>query len=490
MRKFSLSALAALLVAALAVTGTAFSAGPASAAAPDPSLQDTARLLGYMWGDGTKSGNVWDVNGPSGSSSLVEELVEAHGGTWVNRSKLMFELPAPYNWADWQDGLPDNSAWVRSAVQNHNFLAAVMETEAAVEGQIYDQSACCVAGFTFGRLTELRDLMRDRGFSTAKIVRFNNVDSGKVEVAESDFAKLRAAHKFVCPTGQSAIRIPGGTDLGNHGNLRWIQAGERWSDVVRTDCPIGRSVPSPQAQTGSCSVRADGSTVTVEWTFTLGDAVVRRDGRYVETPSGRDQTWSETRPNGTYNYELRLIAFKKTTNLSCGTVTVGGDVPPPPPPPPPPPGGDDACVAVVEDGLVRLSWDDFGKARYSIRRNNGWAGSITDGSRTFLVSGSINDDWAIRYNDGGQRATVPCPSGDNPPPPNNNAPCTVTQTNDGVLVTWDLVPGGNTYVVRRNNAWLATEKNTTSYVDSFGSVNDSYDIRIRRNGVQSDIACE
>jgi len=481
MQKFSRSALVALLVAALAVAGTAFSAGPAAAVEPDPTIQDTARLLGYMWGDGTETNGVWDVNGPSGTSSLIEELVEAHGGTWVNRSKLIFELPAPYDWSDWKDGLPDDTAWVRNAVQNPNFLAALMETEASVEGQIYDQSACCVDGFTFGRLTALRDLLQSKGYATTKLVRFNNVESGRVQIGASEFAKLRAAHKFVCPTDQASIRIPGGTNLGNYGNLRWIQTGERWSDVVRTGCPIGQTVPAPTVQQGSCTVRANGNTVTVDWTFTLGDAVIRRDGSYTDTVSGRDQTWSETRPSGTYSYQVRLIAFKVKTTVNCGSVTVGDG-----PPPPPPPVVDGPCVATEEAGKIRLSWDDFGKNRYSIRRNGGWAGSITNGAQTILVSGSINDSFEVRYNNGGNREVVQCLAGDGPPP---EGPCTVTTLGNGVRVSWDPVAGENSYQVRRNNKWRATVSGATTFDDPTGSPDDSYSVRYRKNGTAIDIPC-
>ena len=93
--------LVAFLIAAgvlsLAAATAAFDADEAQAQNANPSLQDTARLLGYMWGDGTQSGNVWDVNGPSGTASLIEELIDRHGGTFVDRGRLQFTLPAPYD---------------------------------------------------------------------------------------------------------------------------------------------------------------------------------------------------------------------------------------------------------------------------------------------------------------------------------------------------------------------------------------------------------
>jgi len=236
-------------------------------------------------------------------------------------------------------------------------------------------------------------MMRDSGYSTAKLVRFNNVDSGKITIDSSEFAELRAASQFPCPTSQAAIRIPGGTNLNAYGDLNWIQAGDRWGDVVRSDCPVGQPVSNPTAQPGSCTVRADGNTVTVDWTFTLGDAAIRRDGKYITTVSGRDGSWSQSRADGQYSYEIRLIAFGVKTTKSCGTVSVPGDGGPAPTGP--------CTVAESGDGVI-VSWDDFGKQRYSVRRNSSWAATISNGA------GSTGDDYIIRYRMNGARTDISC----------------------------------------------------------------------------------
>ncbi len=475
MRYFSRSALVAVLIAAIAAAGLGMSAGPAAAATPNPDLQETARLLGYMWGDGSRTNGVWDVNGPSGTSSVIEELVVAHGGTWVDRQRLTFTLPAPYNWADWKDGLPDNSQWVRDAVENPNFLAAVVETEASVFGQIYDQSSCCVDGFTRGRLTELRDLMRRQGYSTAQLTQFGNVDSGRVSIDASEFAELRSALKFACPTTQDAIRVPGGTDLASYGNLRWIQAGQRWGDVARDDCPIGAAVTAPGSQSGSCTAVADGNRVTVDWTFTRGDAVIRRDGKYITTVSALDGAWSQDRGNGQYSYEVRSIAFGVKSTVNCGTVTVPGNGTPPAGP----------CVVQANGNNVTVSWDNFGKDRYSIRRNGSWAATVDGGVQTAVLAGSTADSWELRYFDAGTRVDVPCTGG----APVNDGPCRVTANGNGVRVEWDAVAGISDYQVRKNGSWRATVTNATRFDDPSGSTADTYSIRYRRNGARTDISC-
>lgn len=463
-----------LVVAALIGIVTILSS-TVSAATPSPSLAETARLLGYMWGDGTRNADVWDVNGPSGTSSLIEELVEAHGGEWVDRGRLTFRLPAPYDWAEWKDGLPDDSARVRDAVENPHFLAAVMETEASVVGQIYDQSRCCVPGYTRGRLTDLQQLLRDRGFSTARLVEFGNVDSGKITVDASEWRELRGSHRFVCPVGEDDVRLPGGSDHGQYGNIRWFNANTRWSSVVRTDCTDGQAIPPVQPIPGTCSVELENNDrVRVSWSFTLGEASIRRDGGFVDSVSGRDGSFSESPGDGVFSYEVRLQAFGTLTTANCGSVAVGGA------------GGGPCTVRAVGDG-VRLDWDDFGELRYFVRKNGSWAASITDGSTSATVAqGSLNDVWAVRYRTDGAVVTVPCTPVGAPPP---DGPCDASAIAGGVRVDWDPIAGVGTYQIRRNGGWVASVTNATSYDHVGGSIGSTYIVRYRQNGVSTDIPC-
>ena len=475
MRNLLRATIIAALSLALLSAGLSATAETADAAVPDPVIKETARLLGYMWGDGSYTDGVWDISGPSGTSSLIEELVEIHGGTWVDRAKLRFRLPAQYDWTDWKSGLPDDSAWVTNAVQNPHFLAALMETEASVSGQIYDQSICCVPGYTEGRLIELRDMMQSRGFSTATLVPFNNVDSGRITIDESEWAELRAAHKFVCPVSEAAVRIPGGTDLAGYGNLRWIRPGHLWGDLVRGDCAVGSPVPPAGEQSGSCWVSAVGDEVTVGWTFTLGDASIREDNTFITLVSGRDGSWVSTRTSGEHSYEVRLFAFGVRTDVSCGSVVVGDDVPP-----------SSQCTVSANGTNVLLDWDDFGKTNYSIRRNGSWLVTITDGSTTSMQPGSVDDIWQIRYTDNGVKVTVPCAVDDDPPP---NGPCTVSSLDGGVRIEWDEIAGVTKYQVRANGGWLATVEGATSYDDPTGSLASNYVIRYRNGGGAVDLTC-
>ena len=480
-----MSFLSALLLAGGLLIAIGVSAGvdadEAQAQVGNPSLQDTARLLGYMWGDGTQiGGGVWDVNGPNGTSTLIEELIERHGGTFVDRGRLHFTLPAPYDWDEWITGLPDDSATVRAAVQDPNFLAALLETEASVTGQIYDQSACCVNGYTIGRLTELRDLMRSQGYATASLNRFNDPNSGQILLGSSEWDDLRRNLSFVCLAADSVIRIPGGADLGRYGNLRWLGADSPWRDFIRTDCVTGQSVPEVGPPVGTCSVSASGNTLRIDWTHNLGSVVIRVDGQFIETVSARDGSWTGQVSDGSHTAEVRVFAFNLRAIDGCGSVTVGGG------------GGGGGggaapalgeCVVSPSGNGVLLDWDNFGASNYNLRRNDRWAATVTGTSAT--VSGSTNDTWVVRYRVAGTVIDVSCSSGAG----GGGEACTVSNLNDGVRVDWPGVAGIDDYQVRRNGSWIGEATGQSRFDDSSGSTRDDYEIRYFVRGQRNSIFC-
>lgn len=312
----ALAVLAGTILALLVV-------GTSPAAADGPDQAQTARLLGYLWADGSHRDGVWDATTPSGARSLIEELVEAHGGLWEDRRELRFRLPAPYDWADWKDSLPNDDSATRAAVRNPHFLAALLEGEGEVGGVLYDQDICCTAGFTRGRMVELRQLLIDRGFASATIRTIGNPDSGEVFVDETDFADLRAQHRFVCPANAGAIRIPGGSDWGRHGPIRWFGEGTRWSDLVRTDCVEGAAVEPATAPDGTCTsaVEANGQVV-LRWTLTRGRIDVFRNGSLRTVVAAADGSWRERPGVGSHTHRLEVRVAGAGRSISCGAVNV------------------------------------------------------------------------------------------------------------------------------------------------------------------------
>ncbi|MGI9601424.1 MAG: hypothetical protein ACR2QE_06055, partial [Acidimicrobiales bacterium] len=72
------------------------------------------------------------------------------------------------------------------------------------------------------------------------------------------------------------------------------------------------------------------------------------------------------------------------------------------------------------------------------------------------------------------------------PPPECTA---VLDGNGGVILTWDPVPGEDTYIVRRDNSFI-TSVTTLTYTDTNVPAGDhSYVIRSRMAGVTTDVAC-
>jgi hypothetical protein len=445
---------------------------PADAADPSPTQADTARLLGYMWADGSKDGSVWDVNGPSGTSTLIEYLVQQHGGTWVNRSKLQFRLPDPYDWDEWTDRIPDDSSDVRSAVKTQHFLSAVLEAEGSVDGVIYDQAAD--DGYTVGRLEGLRELIEDKGLGSVRREQWATPDRGQITLESSDFAKLRRTHRFVCPADGDSIRIPGGESYGTYGNLRWFTDANRWVGLVRNDCESGRAIADAPAPEGTCRATInDDGRVTVSWTYTRGGVSIRRNNNFVESVSVLDGSWSQTPANGTWSYDIRVTAGAAQAESSCGTVTTGqaNDGPEPAP---------GTCVAESVGNGVQLRWADLDDTSYVVRKNGSWVETLS--ARSTVVSGSLNDLFVIRRRVDGDIVDVVCSAGD------AVVGCVLTDVADGVRI--DFEPNGiDRRIIRVNGNWLTTLDGATSYTHDGGDIDDDYLVRHRDGADRIDVSC-
>ena len=322
-----------LLVSALMLVALGIGLRSAEAQAPQPSMADSARLLGHLWADGSVDDGVWDATGPSGGSTLIEHLVEQHGGTWVDRSQLRFTLPEPFAWTDWKDSIPDDDARTRQAVGHPNFLAALLEGEGSTAGLVYDQSSCCTPGYTRGRMTSLVALLRERGYSTARLNEFGDPDSGEVTISSSEFSELRRDHEFVCPASGGDVRVPGGEQYERYGDLRWLGPGGQYATVVREDCRPGVSISPVAAPLGDCvATVAAGGRIQLTWSYPRGSIVIRRNGVFVDTVSVLDGRYLDDRPAGDGDYTVRVSWSGRRTDDECGTANTADPVEVAPPP--------------------------------------------------------------------------------------------------------------------------------------------------------------
>ena len=469
----------AVLSAGLFASGLS---NPVEANTPAPTEADTARLLGYMWADGSFSDGVWDLTGPSGAKDLIAELVERHGGEWIDRQELQFRPVAPYDWDNWTDGLPDDSPAVRAAVENPHFLAALLEGESAVDGLVYDQSRCCTDGFTQGRLTELHALLERRGFESAELIQFNNIDSGAVRLDESDFVELRATHEFVCTVRQSDIRIPGGDDYRAFGDLQWLGT-DQWSNVVRTDCVDGQAITRAVAPTGTCTATANGDEVQISWTFEIGDVSLRRDGKFLGFVAANEGGTIDFPADGQHRYDVVVRVYRDTATADCGAATAGGNAEATPPPVV----NNGACVVAQDGGSVALAWDDFDVSTYQVRRDNRWVQAARN-TLSATAPGSVDDTWEIRYRVAGEVIDIAC-SADGGAGAAAPGPCVVSSVAGGVLVDWQAIDGVSTYQVRPDGRWVAAVRDGTQFVVSRGTLDSEYVIRYRDNGRVIDIPC-
>ena len=77
-----------------------------------------------------------------------------------------------------------------------------------------------------------------------------------------------------------------------------------------------------------------------------------------------------------------------------------------------------------------------------------------------------------------------------PPDPREDQTCTAAVNGFDVDLTWDAVAGIDSYHVRRNNSWIASPGNVTSYTDTPPAGTHTYEIRTYLDGVVWDTTCE
>lgn len=251
------------------------------------------------------------------------------------------------------------------------------------------------------------------------------------------------------------------------------------------DCtPATVTVEQPGlGQTCTATDNGDGS-VTVSWDEIVGENtyIVRRNGSFIANV-GPALTYTESPGEGIYTYVIRSRMGGVTTNTTCEpTVTI--DAPPP---------VDQTCQAVEDgNGTVTLTWDEIpGEDSYQVRRNGSWVASPGDVLTYDDIPGPGTFTYVIRSRMGGVTVNTTCqPEAirvDSPPPVDQT--CTLTIVNGEAVLDWTAIDGETTYIVRRNDTFLANVGPDLTFTDPDYLVGNTYLIRSRMGNVTTDTNC-
>jgi len=193
-------------------------------------IRTRARLLGYMYGEGSidnpdNGGDIIKITAGNGNiygrlEFCADEMAKAGLLTIVgkdNTNRFIKVKDVPWNvtgkavswntdiWMTFPDGFPKDkynpNNWAPE-VYDSNFIAAIIEGEGSVWGQIDDQSGW---GDYPVHVSDLKDLLAGAPYNCASVVLENNGKKVKVKSVE-DFNFIRS-FDFL-----NANRVPGGAD--------------------------------------------------------------------------------------------------------------------------------------------------------------------------------------------------------------------------------------------------------------------------------------
>ena len=247
------------------------------------------------------------------------------------------------------------------------------------------------------------------------------------------------------------------------------------------------AAPDPR-ESQTCTAAVDANfDVNLDWTAVPGGVdgdsyVVRRDGVFL-ADAGNTTSYTDSPPNGTYTYRIRTAINGVDWDTTCEPSVVV-DAPPPPA---------QSCTATENgNGSVTLTWTPIpGENNYIVRRNNSYVATAGNTLSFTESPGTGTFTYLIRSNMAGTQTNTTCNPDitiDTPPP--DAQTCTAMVNGDGsVTLDWTAIIGEQNYIVRRNNKWLATVGNVLTYADEAAGAGDTYLIRSRLGGVQTNTTC-
>ena len=172
--------------------------------------------------------------------------------------------------------------------------------------------------------------------------------------------------------------------------------------------PTPNPTPGPPGG-GECVASVNGTVVSLGWDAVAGQDsyVVRRNNSFVTSVAAT--SFSEAPGSGSFDYVIRYRVAGEVIDLTCNSVTVGGDNGQPDPTP------DLTCSAEVVGGVVTLSWTDNDASTQVVRRDGRWVATVADDATSFTAT--INGDYVIRLFGGGGSVDVVCEEGAPAPDP-------------------------------------------------------------------------
>ena len=224
-------------------------------------------------------------------------------------------------------------------------------------------------------------------------------------------------------------------------------------------------------------------TVNLTWTDqnNVNNNIVRRNGKWLATV-GAATSYTDTPGPGTWDYLIRVSIAGNSVDLACAPQITIDDPPP----------FVQTCTATVNgDETITVHWDQIpGENGYSVRRNGSYLATANNTTTYTDNPGPGTWDYVIRSKKAGVQTNTTCAPQitiDAPPPPVQT--CTAIENGDGsITLVWDQIAGENSYIVRRNGAWLETTSALT-ITDVFAQPGDTYLIRSKMAGVQTNTDC-
>ncbi len=146
-----------------------------------------------------------------------------------------------------------------------------------------------------------------------------------------------------------------------------------------------------------------------------------------------------------------------------------------------------ACAATFSEGSLELSWGDGG-GTHVVQQDGSWIATVGQNIADFTVSDPGPDaTYSIRTWVGASFIDRTCEY-TNEPSPVVEQQCVLYRDGSETTLSWN--DNGSRFVVRKNEAWLATPgENVSNYIDSQSTPEDSYELRAWKDSIRTDTLC-